>query len=83
MKPRPVRDVSGAIPVAPEEAARAMRSRDGFVFLDSSLATADSFSLLAWEPDLIVEGAASDWHMLESELAARKKPGADLGIPEA
>ncbi|MGA7904316.1 MAG: aminodeoxychorismate synthase component I [Terrimicrobiaceae bacterium] len=82
MKTRVVRDVFGTMPVAPEEAARAMRSRDGFVFLDSSLATADSLSLLAWEPDFIVEGAASDWHRLESELAARQKPGADLGIPE-
>jgi para-aminobenzoate synthetase component I len=82
MKPRFVRDILGTIPVAPEDAARAMRSRDGFVFLDSSLAAADSISLLAWEPDLTLEGAASDWDRLESELAAREKPGADLGFPE-
>ena len=43
---------------------------------------ADSISLLAWEPDLILEGSASDWHTLERELAARQKPGADLGFPD-
>jgi para-aminobenzoate synthetase component I len=66
---------------APEEAARAMRSRNGFVFLESTLATAESISLLAWEPDLILDGGASDWHALERELAARQKPGVDLGLP--
>jgi len=67
---------------APEDAARAMRSREGFVFLESSLATANSVSLLACEPDLVIEGGASEWDTLERELAARQKPGADLGFPE-
>jgi para-aminobenzoate synthetase component I len=82
MKTRIVRDRLGAVPVAPEEAARTMRSREGFVFLDSSLATANSVSLLACEPDLVLEGAAADWGRLESELAARQKPAADLGFPD-
>jgi para-aminobenzoate synthetase component 1 len=82
MKATLVRDALGSIPVAPEEAARAMRSRAGFIFLDSSLATANAVSLLACEPDLIVEGAAADWGRLENELAARQKPGADLGLPD-
>ena len=59
-----------------------MRSRNGFVFLESTLASAESISLLAWEPDLILEGSASDWHALERELAARQRPGADLGFPD-
>ncbi len=76
------RELSAVFGPAPEEAARALRSRDGFVFLESTLATAESISLLAWEPDLILDGGASDWHALERELAARQKPGADLGFPE-
>ena len=71
-----------AVPATPEETARAMRPRAGFVFLDSSLAARHSVSLLACEPELIVEGGASDWGRLESELAARQKPGADLGFPD-
>jgi para-aminobenzoate synthetase component 1 len=68
-------------PVAPEEAARAMRSRAGFVFLDSNLPTARSVSLLACEPDFILEGEGSEWERLEAEVAARQRPGADLGLP--
>lgn len=75
-------DAPYAVCLAPEEVARATRTREGFVFLESSLATADSISLLAWEPDLILEGDAGDWEILERELAARRKPGADLGFPE-
>ena len=82
MKPRLVRDPLCATSVAPEEAARAMRPRTGFVFLESSLAVANSVSLLACEPDFIIEGGASEWGRLESELAARQKPGADIGFPD-
>ena len=77
--PQRARELHSASGPAPEEAARALRSRKGFVFLESTLATAESISLLAWEPDLILDGGASDWHALERELAARQKPGADLG----
>lgn len=82
MKPILVRDPLRATSVAPEEAARAMRPRTGFVFLESSLAVANSVSLLACEPDFIIEGGASEWGRLESELAARQKPGADIGFPD-
>jgi aminodeoxychorismate synthase component I len=80
--PQRARELSSTLGPAPEEAARALRSRNGFVFLESTLATAESISLLAWEPDLVLDGGASDWHALERELAARQKPGADLGFPE-
>ena len=59
-----------------------MRSRSGFVFLDSSLAGPNSLSLLACEPDLVIEGDASEWGRLERELGARQRSGADLGIPD-
>ena len=81
MPPR-TRELDSTFGPAPEEAARAMRSRDGFVFLESTLATAESISLLAWEPDLILDGDASDWSALERELAVRQKPGPDVGFPD-
>jgi aminodeoxychorismate synthase component I len=59
-----------------------MRSRQGFVFLDSSLASADSISVLACEPDQVVEGGALEWDTLERALAAKQRPGADLGLPD-
>ncbi len=59
-----------------------MRSRSGFVFLDSSLAGPNSLSLIACEPDLVIEGDASEWGRLERELAARQRSGADLGTPD-
>ncbi len=67
---------------SPEEAGRAMRSRRGLVSLESQAAGSEPFTVLACEPDLILEGAASDWPILEDELAARRKPGADLGLPD-
>ena len=80
--PQRTRELPATCGPTPEEAARAMRSRNGFVFLESTLASAESISLLAWEPDLILEGSASNWHALERELAARQRPGADLGFPD-
>ena len=80
--PRRTSELHSSFSPAPEEAARALRSRSGFVFLESTLATTESISLLAWEPDLILTGGASDWDALERELAARQKPAADLGFPE-
>jgi para-aminobenzoate synthetase component I len=80
--PRCTRELQARFGPAPEEAARIMRSRPGFVFLESTLATAESISLLGWEPDLILEGYASDWRVLERELATRERLGADLGLPD-
>jgi para-aminobenzoate synthetase component I len=82
MIPGRSRDSPCATALPPEEAARTLRHREGFVFLESSLATAESISLLAWEPDLILEGKASDWDALECELIRRQRPGADLGFPD-
>jgi aminodeoxychorismate synthase component I len=82
MKPSRASDALRDISVEPEEAARAMRSSAGFVFLESSLAAAKSVSLLACEPDFIIEGGASEWGRLEGALAERRKPSADLGFPD-
>ena len=64
------------------EIATTLRTRCGFVWLDSSLISSQEslmedsqeMSLLASDPDLILEGGASDWHLIERELAARKRP---------
>jgi para-aminobenzoate synthetase component I len=50
----------------PLEAARAMRRREGFVFLDSVLSGPGAVSLLACEPDFVMEGR--DWKRLEAEV---------------
>jgi len=63
------------------EAARAFRHRPGFVLLESGNPGPESISLLASDPDLVMEGDFSDWPQLEAELARRAKPSADLGIP--
>ncbi len=63
------------------EAARAMRRRRGFVFLDSGSPGDAGISLLACEPDLVISGAGSgdDWGRLESELDRRRDAGCPHG----
>jgi len=56
-----------------------LRSREGFVWLDSSLRVPGAMSLTASDPDLIIEGGASEWHLLEKELEARKRSPIDSG----
>lgn len=68
--------------LSPEEAGRALRSRPGLVSLECQAVGAEPFTLLASEPDTILEGCPADWPLLEQELAARKRPGADLGLPD-
>lgn len=64
----------------PLEAARAMRRREGFAWLDSALPGRGSVSILACEPDLVISGR--DWGALEAELVRRRREGADLGLPD-
>lgn len=64
----------------PLDVARAMRHRRGFAYLDSSLAGVDSLSILAWEPDFILQG--NDWTQLEAELANRFRISAKMGYPD-
>lgn len=49
------------------------RYQEGFIWLDSSLDHEGGKSLLAANPDLIMEGSASEWHRLEEELESRKR----------
>jgi len=59
----------------PLEAARAMRRRPGFSFLDSALARPGAVSILACEPDLVLRGR--DWVAFEEELQNRSRAGAE------
>ncbi len=63
------------------DAARALRSQPGFVFLEDGLPGPQSFSLLATKPDVVMSGDLSTWADFERELARRAAPSADLGIP--
>jgi aminodeoxychorismate synthase component I len=66
---------------SPAELAAIWRERSGFVWLDSSSENS-GLSLLASEPDLILEGCSGEWHQLEEELDRRKRPSPDLGTPD-
>lgn len=57
------------------------RKQEGFVWLDSSLGTPDGISLMATQPDLILEGKASEWHRIERELETRKRPTSCSEMP--
>jgi para-aminobenzoate synthetase component 1 len=71
--------------LSPDAAARRLRSRPGFVWLDtSSRAEANALSLLAAEPREILVGELSDPSPLRAALGSL--PGgsrADLGMPAA
>ena len=72
---------------SPLEAATHLRRRRGFVWLDSSLERPEcpgsqGLSLLASEPDLILDGGADEWHLLEQELKSRERPSETQGMPD-
>ena len=72
-------------PCTPVEVASQRHDDSGFVWLDSALhSSADSsdLSLIAGEPDLILEGSASEWPLLEQEMERRKRLSPDLGTPD-
>ena len=74
--------------------AEAWHQKNGFVWLDSLRGESsdepveEGLSMIAAEPDLVIEGNAHEWHLLEQELEARKKqhhprknpPGAAIGF---
>lgn len=71
----------------PLEAATHLRHRKGFAWLDSSLERPESpgsqgLSLLASEPDLILDGGADEWHLLERELQRRERHSEIPGMPD-
>jgi hypothetical protein len=69
------------LPLAPAEAAAALARREGFVFLDSAMETEGAISILACEPELILEGGPADWPRLQAVLDGRQRETGDTGLP--
>ncbi|HVE15897.1 MAG TPA: anthranilate synthase component I family protein [Chthoniobacterales bacterium] len=70
------------LPLTPAEAAAAWSGREGVVFLDSALESAGAISILACEPDEVIEGAAEDISRLARELEARRTETGDRALPQ-
>ena len=62
-----------ASPVSPANAARSLRSKTGFVFLDSSLAGPGAQSFLGAEPEFVMTGGPYDWPEFEAALNKRRR----------
>lgn len=71
-----------SLPLTPAEAAASLSSREGFVFLDSSRESPGAVSLLACQPEKVIEGSASEWTRLDAELRARRVDSGDMGLPD-
>jgi aminodeoxychorismate synthase component I len=59
----------------PLEAARAMRRRTGFSYLDSAMERSGAVSILACEPDFVLRG--SNWAALAEEIQKRTRQGVE------
>ena len=63
--------------MTPLQLAESLKNKEGFVWLDSlvpdtsSAPVQEGLSILAAEPDLILEGSPHDWPILEKELKKR------------
>ncbi|HEX8371969.1 MAG TPA: aminodeoxychorismate synthase component I [Chthoniobacterales bacterium] len=68
-----------ALELTPWEAAAGLRERAGFVFLDSVTEEAGQLSILAVEPEMILEGG--DFSELEKEMEKRQRTASDHGWP--
>jgi para-aminobenzoate synthetase component I len=63
---------------APREVAGVLRTRRGFVWIDSS--ADQGVSLIGTDPDLILEGNSEDWPLLGSELERRRASAVSQGL---
>ncbi|MEX1117777.1 MAG: anthranilate synthase component I family protein [Terrimicrobiaceae bacterium] len=61
----------------PESVAHSLRSKRGFVFLDSSLAGPGARSFLGAEPGVVMTGGSHDWPAFEAALASRRRSAHD------
>lgn len=66
---------------SPAEAAAGLAHRKGFVFLDSALETPGAISLLASDPEEILEGNLAHPEALARLLEARRVDSSDSGLP--
>lgn len=71
---------------SPLEIASSWREEPGFFWLDSSLEEEGGLAIQGKNPDLILEGNAGEWPLIEKELERRghssKDPSPDLGVPD-
>jgi para-aminobenzoate synthetase component I len=67
--------------LTPSEVAAGLACREGFVFLDSSQEAPGAISILACEPDCVIEGTAEEWPRLSREIESRCVESSDLGLP--
>lgn len=78
-RPGQFREIS--LLLSPAEAAAALTHRPGFVFLDSALEARGAISVLASDPEIVIEGGPLDWPRLERALADRRVETRDSGLP--
>ncbi len=70
------------LPLTPAEAASGLSGRKGLVFLDSALESPAAISILACEPECVIEGSATEWPRLARELEARRAETGDRNLPQ-
>ena len=66
----------------PIEAASIWHDLPGFVWLDSSIENKGMKSMMGHHPDLILQGNAGEWHLIEEELERRKTSSSPHDDPE-
>jgi anthranilate/para-aminobenzoate synthase component I len=69
------------LPLAPAEAAAGLAGRAGLAFLDSATDVRGAVSIIACEPERVIEGGPTDWAELQRELKARQLTTRDSGLP--
>lgn len=70
-------DISAHYP-GPQQIACAWHHDPGFAWLDSSSSDHGGISILARNPDLVLEGNHTEWPHLLRELERRKRPSSEL-----
>lgn len=81
MPPRSAQFREITLPLSPAEAAAGLAHRAGMVFLDSAVEEPGAVSIVACEPEEILEGGPADWPRFARALAARQVGGGDSGLP--
>jgi aminodeoxychorismate synthase component I len=64
------------------EIALSLHHQEGFVWLESLRETPGGISLAATKPHLILEGEASDWHLIDRELETRRRQASYTRLQE-
>lgn len=68
--------------ISPLALAECLHREPGFVWLDSPSGTLNGLSILASNPDLVIEGGRGDWSRLDKELERRRRGASASGLPD-